>query len=376
MYNAMLNKYKLLSLPERVDGANLPTIKLINTIEEKKNNRMENIFSKTLLEEIDIRLQKKEGVIILQNRRGFATQIYCIDCGQIEACDNCSVSMVYHINKNILHCHYCDLTKNVPQHCTYCGSQHLKYFGTGTERVEDELTYYFPEAIIERIDSDSISKKGTLSNLLYKFKNGEIDILVGTQMVSKGLDFSRVTLVGVVSAETSLWFPDFRADERTFQLLTQVAGRSGRSKAAGEVLIQTQNDKHFVLQKVLHNDYDGFFKKELLDREKMAFPPFSRLCLIEIKDKDDEKAKGAISDFFNEVKAYKKQINISGPSTAIIARLKGEYRYQILLKSLRASDPGGKILRKVITESFANFSHKSNYKNIFISFDIDPQSII
>jgi primosomal protein N' (replication factor Y) len=376
MFNVTINKFHLLSLPERVDDAKLPVITLVDVIAEKKKKRMENIFSQTLLEKIDSRLKKKEGVIILQNRRGFATQIYCIDCGQIESCDNCSVSMVYHINENILHCHYCGFTKKVPPVCSHCGSPHLKYFGTGTERVEDELAYYFPNINIERVDSDSITKKGTLSSILQRFKNGETDILVGTQMVAKGLDFSRVTLVGVISAETSLWFPDFRADERTFQLLTQVSGRAGRSKVEGEVVIQTQNEKHFVLQRVLDHDYAGFYKKEITDRERMGYPPFTRICLIETKDKDDNKAKGAITDFYNEIAAYKKYVTVSPPSTAIIAKLKGDYRYNLLIKSSRATDAGGSKLRKAILESYSSYNRKSRFRDVKLSIDIDPQSII
>lgn len=376
MFNAKTGKYNLYELPERVDNAKLPNITLVNIIEEKKKNRMENIFSKTLLEKIDERLKKKEGIIILQNRRGFATQIYCVECGQVIICDNCSVPMVYHINKNLLQCHYCDLQKKVPEACPNCGSLHLKYFGTGTERVEDELAYYFPNTIIERIDSDAIRKKGTLGTILYKFKNGEIDILVGTQMVAKGLDFSRVTLVGVISAETNLWLPDFRADERTFQLLTQVAGRSGRSKVEGEVLIQTQNDKHFVLQKVLKNDYSGFYEREIFEREKRGYPPFTRLALIETSDKDDTKAKGAIIDFYREISLYKNYINLTSPSAAIIAKLKGEYRYQIILKSSKIKDPGGAVLRKAISDSFIKYNRKTKYSDVKIFFDIDPQSII
>jgi primosomal protein N' (replication factor Y) (superfamily II helicase) len=196
---------------------------------------MENIFSKTLLDKIEARIKRSEGVIILQNRRGFSTQIYCTDCGEVETCDNCSVPMVYHINKNIIECHYCGLVKDVPGACTHCGSIQIKYFGTGTERVEDELEFYFPNVKMRqdrfRFDYKKISVE---QNMLLSFGSGEIDVLVGTQMVSKGLDFSRVTLVGVISAETTLWLPDFRADERTFQLLTQVSGRAGRSKNPGE----------------------------------------------------------------------------------------------------------------------------------------------
>jgi len=376
VYNGITGKYKLLTLPERVDNAKLPKISLVNISIERKKKKMENVFSKILLDKIEDRLKKKEGVIILQNRRGFSTQIYCEDCGEIETCDNCSVPLIYHINQNILQCHYCDLTKKVPNACTNCGSLSIKYFGTGTERVEDELEYYFPGVKVRRVDSDSISRKSSLSKILFEFGRGDIDVLVGTQMVSKGLDFPRLTLVGVISAETTLWLPDFRADERTFQLLTQVSGRAGRSKVEGEVIIQTQNEKHFALQKVLQNDYQGFYQKEIMDREKLGYPPFTRICLIETKDPEEEKAKGAINDFHNELLAYRKWLKISDPTVAIIARLKGNYRFHILVKSSKVVDPGGAILRKAILNSFIEFNRKSRFREIKLIYDVDPQSII
>ncbi|MCK5456775.1 MAG: primosomal protein N', partial [Melioribacteraceae bacterium] len=281
MYNTLSGKYELCELKERIDDAKLPQVRLVDVTVELKKKKMDGAFSKILLEKISDRLRKEESVIILQNRRGFATQIYCEDCGEIEMCDECSVSMVHHINRNILQCHYCGSTKPVPKACHNCGSLSLKFFGTGTQRVEDELQYYFPDVKIERVDSDSINKKGMLGEILNRFRKGETNILVGTQIVAKGLDFSNVTLVGVISAETTLWLPDFRADERTFQLLTQVSGRAGRSKIEGEVIIQTQNKSHFVLQRVLMNDYEGFYSNEIALREKNNYPPFTRLCLIE-----------------------------------------------------------------------------------------------
>ncbi len=284
--------------------------------------------------------------------------------------------MVYHINQNILQCHYCGLTKRVPHACTHCGSISIKYFGTGTERVEDELEYYFPGAKIKRVDSDSVSRKSSLSRILYEFGKGDIDILVGTQMVSKGLDFPRLTLVGVISAETTLWLPDFRADERTFQLLTQVAGRAGRSKVEGEVIIQTQNEKHFTLQKVLQNDYEGFYQKEIFDREKLGYPPFTRICLVEAKDSSEEKVKGAIADFHKELSQYSKWLTISPPSPAIIARIKNNYRYHILIKSYKGPDPGGAILRKAVLNSFVEYNRKSRFRDVRLFYDVDPQNIL
>jgi len=376
MYNAITGKFKLVGLPERIDDAKMPAIKLVNVAVERKKKKMDNVFSKILLDHIEQRVKKKEGVIILQNRRGFSTQLYCEDCGELEVCDNCSVPMVYHINKNILQCHYCGLEKKTPPACTHCGSISLKYFGAGTERVEDELQFYFPNAKIKRVDSDSISKKNALGKILLEFSKGEIDILVGTQMVSKGLDFARVTLVGVISAETTLWLPDFRADERTFQLLTQVAGRAGRSKVEGEVVIQTQNEKNFTLQKVLHTDYKGFYEREIFDREKLGYPPFTRLALIETKDMDLKKAEGAINDFYKYLIAYSRQIKITHPIPAMIARLKGMYRFQLVIKSSRKIDPAGKILRTAILNSLVEFNKRSRYKDVRILYDVDPQSIM
>jgi len=376
MYNAETGKYKLLSLPKRIDDAKLPKITFVNIAHEKNKTKSETVFSKLLIDKIDDRLKKNEGVIILQNRRGFSTQIFCNDCGEVEMCENCSVPMVYHINQNKIHCHYCGLVKPVPGACTHCGSINIKYFGTGTERVEDELQFYFPNARIERIDSDSITKKSYLSNILLNFSKGDIDILVGTQMVSKGLDFPRVTLVGVISAETTLWLPDFRADERTFQLLTQVSGRAGRSKVEGEVIIQTYNEKHFVLRKVKENDYKGFYVKEKEDRKQMGYPPFTRIALIETKDTSMDKAKGAAYDFYKEIIKYKNYLKISDPTTAQIFKLVNNYRYHILIKSTKEKDPGGAILRKAILDSCVEFNKKSRFRDVKLFYDVDPQSIM
>jgi len=376
LYNARQGKYELLELPERVDNAKLPKIKLVDVIHEKKKNRMSGIFSKTLLEGIDKRLTRNESVIILQNRRGFSTQVYCDDCGEIDMCTDCSVSMVHHISKNIMKCHYCGAVKPVPRACKVCGSMAIKFFGVGTQRVEDELSYHFPNAKIERIDSDTVSKKGRLGIILNTFRKGEIDILVGTQIVSKGMDFSNVTLVGVISAETSLWLPDFRADERTFQLLTQVAGRSGRSKVEGEVIIQTQNQNSFVLQKVLENNYSEFYNQEILLRQQNQYPPFSRIALVEIKNEDEQKAKQSANDFHRRLMKFGDKLQTLPPNEAIIAKIKKVYRYQIMIKSLRRSDPSGKILRNALNNAFVDYNQKSRFKDVRVYFDIDPQSVM
>lgn len=375
-YNAGTGKFELLELKDRVDNANLPSIRLIDVTKEKKSGRMDNVFSKPLVDAIRDRLKKKESVILLQNRRGFSTQAYCDDCGSIEKCIDCDVSLVHHLIKNIMQCHYCGFIKPVPKACSLCGSIAIKFFGTGTQKVEDELAFYFPDIKIERVDSDTINRKGKLGLILNSFRKGEVDVLVGTQMVSKGLDFSNVTLVGVISAETTLWLPDFRADERTFQLLTQVAGRSGRSTVAGEVIIQTQNPKHFVLQKVVENDYHGFYRNELNLRKSGHYPPFARIALIEAKDESESDATGAINDYYKYLSVYRKQIDISVPTPALIPKIMKQYRFHILIKSGKDSDPGGKILRTAIEKALVNYNQNSRYRNIKIMVDIDVNSIM
>ena len=375
-YNAITEKFTLLRLKERVDNAKLPKIRLVDITTERKKKRIENSFSKPLIDAIAERVSKKEGVIILQNRRGFSTQIYCNDCGTIITCPDCSVPMVHHIDKNIVQCHYCGIVGSVPKACTTCGSISIKFFGTGTQKVEDELEYYFPNINIARVDSDSVAKKGKLGIILNSFRKGEIDVLVGTQMVSKGLDFSNVTLVGVISAETTLWLPDFRADERTFQLLTQVSGRAGRSKTEGEVLIQTLDQKHFVLQKVLMNDYESFYEKEILLREQGGYPPFTRLALIELKDEYENKAQNAAGDFYKFLKKYCAGLDIIPPTPAVIAKIKSQYRFHILIKSSRKTDISGKRLRAAVLNSFIEFNQRSRFKEVKVIIDIDPQNVI
>ena len=376
MHNAKTGKYTLLTLPERIDNARLPLITLVNVVSEKKDKQMESNFSKKLLDKIEHRLTKREGVIILQNRRGFATQLYCFDCGELEMCNNCSVSMVYHINSDILKCHYCGETRKAPKECTKCGSKSIKFFGTGTERVEDELHYHFPAAVMARIDSDSIKKKGMLSKTFAAFNAGEIDILIGTQLVAKGLDFPRVTLVGVIAAETSLWMPDFRADERTFQLLTQVSGRAGRRQEPGEVVIQTQNDQNFVLQKVVHGDYYGFYEKQIHDRQGRGYPPFARMCLIEVKHSDPRQASLAANELYKTAVSFNTPVRISSPASAVIFKLRGECRFQIMLRSGRKQDPTGSVLRKLVRDTLDHAAKNNLTGNVRVLVDPDPQSIL
>ncbi len=372
IYNAQIGKFKLLELTMRADNASLPLIEFVDLSQERKQKILEGSLSTTLISKIRDRIEKKEGVIILQNRRGFATNIFCQDCKNVETCPNCSVSLVHHIYDNELKCHYCGFKKPVPIACTNCGSISLNFYGVGIQKVEDELAFHFPNANIERADSDVINKKGKMGNLLKKFREKQIDILVGTQMVSKGLDIPHVTLVGVISAEATLWLPDFRADERTFQLLTQVAGRSGRSNILGEVVIQTENPKNFILRKVSENDYEGFIEREINLRKKNNYPPFTKFGIVESKSEVAGKANGAINDFYKILKKYENVLIINSPVEAPIHKLKGYFRFHIVLKSSRNKDPNGKIMRDAIFNSFIEFNQNSRFGDVKILIDIDP----
>jgi primosomal protein N' (replication factor Y) len=297
--NALHEKYTLLELPYRVDNAQLPTIDIIDMAEERravynslkmeiKKNGMEfpkrlpySSISRLLQSQITNRLEKKEGIILLQNRRGFSHVMECFDCGFVEKCDNCDVSLTFHATKKHLRCHYCGFVKKPPTICPKCGSIELRMHAFGTQQVQEELQALFPGAVILRMDRDTTSGKGAHDKILQQFGSGKADILLGTQMVAKGLDFPRVTLVGVISADTQMLLPDFRASESTFQLLTQVSGRAGRSTLAGEVVIQTLQPDHYSLKHVITHNFRGFYQEELEYRRELDYPPFSRIVLLE-----------------------------------------------------------------------------------------------
>lgn len=376
MFNAVSGKYELLTLPERIDNATLPDITIVDVSKGENEVKQEGLFSKLLIDKIRDRLKKKEGIILLQNRRGFSTQLFCQSCSTVEQCTNCTVSLVYHLNDTLLRCHYCGYTKPVPRICNTCGSKHLIHLGAGTQKVEDEIEILFPGAVVKRIDSDTMDKKGLLSSILLGFRNGDVDILVGTQIVAKGLDFARVTLVGVVSAETSLWLPDYRANERTFQLLTQVAGRAGRSSIKGEVIIQTLNPDHIVLRDVVAGDYQAFYNNEIESREGRGYPPYTHLCLAEVKHEHEEKAREGLTEFYLEMLKHKSIVYSTPPTAAVIRKIKNEYRYQMLMRSWRKNDPAGNGLRKAIEESYTRFRETGKHKDIRIVFDINPQSVV
>lgn len=403
-YNALNGKYKLIELLERVDNAKLPEVQIVDMRKERERliikfkeerklefkkdpilarqskRRLEySALSEILKEKIQDRLNKKEGIILLQNRRGFSSFLECFECGYVEMCENCHVSLTYHIVKKHLRCHYCGYVKNPPGICPECNSTELSYKGYGTQRVEEELIKIFPEAIITRMDLDTTSKKRAHDKILTKFAKGEIDILLGTQMVAKGLDFSHVTLVGVISADIQMLLPDFRSAERTFQLLTQVAGRAGRSGLLkGEVIIQTFQPENFTLKHVITHNYTGFYKEEINERYNLKYPPFSRIALIEIKGENESAVIRTANKFYEILIQEKRNLIILGPSEAAISRLKKNYRWHILIKDPKNTDPTGKILHEVLANGMNKFSKTEFYKSqkVKISIDVDPVSMM
>jgi primosomal protein N' (replication factor Y) len=375
-YNAEVGKYELLTLPDRVDNAKMPGIKVIDMKKKRREKLVVGSFCDELKSKIDDRLSKKEGTIILRNRRGFSTYLQCLECGTAEMCPHCDVTLTFHKRKKHLRCHYCGFVKEPPVECSKCGSTKLYYGGTGTQKVEEELNRYFPEAKILRMDLDTTSTRGAHDEILSKFGSAEADILVGTQLVAKGLDFPRVTLVGVVSADSTMLMPDFRANERTFQLLTQVSGRAGRRDREGEVIIQVSNKDEEVLRFVVSHDYVGFYKKEIEARRQLNYPPFSRMVVLEFRGVHLKETETAAEKAAAKIRSRLRAIAVLGPAPAVIARLLGKFRFQIVLK---LSKHGGQVkndqLEAVLDE--IDLELKRSYGNSVSFFpDVDPATTL
>ncbi|MCL4511316.1 MAG: primosomal protein N' [Bacteroidetes bacterium] len=370
-YNAANGKYTLLSLPDRIDNARMPKIEIIDMKKKRKEKLVFGSFSDELRSRIDDRLAKKEGIIILRNRRGFSTYLQCSDCGMTEMCPNCDVALTFHKRKKHLRCHYCGFVKEPPVRCPKCGSEKLFYGGTGTQKVEEELNANFPEAKILRMDLDTTSLRGAHDKILMEFGNGEADMLVGTQLVAKGLDFPRVTLVGVVSADSTMLMPDFRSNERTFQLLTQVSGRAGRREKEGEVIIQVSNSSDDVLLFVANHDYQGFYNKEIEVRRELNYPPFSRMVVLEFRGRDLRDTDQAAEKAARKIRKSLPVIAVLGPAPAIIGRLLGKFRYQIVIKMSKQLDKASERLEAVLDE--IDLELKRSYGNTVSFFpDVDP----
>jgi primosomal protein N' (replication factor Y) len=390
--NAQSGKFELLTLPDRIDSAVLPDVRIVDMTHERKEvyaaareslpehqrGRLKEFrhpaISRLLHEKIAERLERREGIILLQNRRGFAPFVECHECGYVEMCDNCQVSMTYHATKKHLRCHYCGSVRRPALLCPQCGGSEIRLHGVGTQRVEEELTATFPDAHVLRMDLDTTTRRGAHDRILRQFGSREADILLGTQMVAKGLDFPHVTLVGVISADTQMLLPDFRSSERTFQLLTQVAGRAGRSQLKGEVIIQTSQPDHRTLVHVLDHQYDAYFREELAERKELNYPPFSRLVLVETRGEDEEEVRKLAERLAGALKKDLPPYELLGPAPAVIGKINRQYRWHIVLKTMKGVDPSGGLTRDRILHALGAVQGRAMKTQAVV--DVDPVGIM
>jgi primosomal protein N' (replication factor Y) len=333
-FNAKKNKYALVELPDRVEQRPLPEVEIIDMRQEFQETGQEQVISRKLAAEIKERFDRKEQVMVLLNRRGYSPVVLCRTCGKTLECQNCAIALTHHKREHKMVCHYCGLTAPVPKACVHCGSEYVYFIGTGSEKLEELLHGMFPQARIARLDRDTVRGQEDFELTLNALSEGELDLLVGTQMIAKGHDIHGVTLVGVVGADSALGLPDFRAAERTFQLLTQVAGRAGRGQSPGKVILQTYFQDHYAVQYAARHDFAGFYDKELRFRSWMHYPPYSALANILIRSNKLEEAlqwSGTLGKWFEQNRH--EGVRVLGPAAAPIARLKRDYRYHFVLKS-------------------------------------------
>ena len=368
-YNCQRGKYTLLEMPERVDNMRMPAVRVVDMRQSMRKEQGIPIFSHQLKEAITQRLERKEQTILFLNRRGFSTSLQCTQCGYVAECPNCSVSLTFHRKAQKLICHVCGHTEPVPPVCpnVKCRNPAIRYSGLGTEKVEDTLAKLFPEARIKRMDSDTLKRKDDYRRILGDFRTGKIDILVGTQMIAKGLHFPNVTLVGIISADLALHLPDFRASERTFQLLTQVAGRAGRGDIEGEVFVQSFTPFHPAIQFARRHDYGGFYGQEIEFREQLNYPPVTRVALLTLKGRNEDKVKLSADHLRRELEkglAEVKPLIIAGPAPAPLARAESNYRYQVMLRARQMSAVSRRLA--VLTESL------TLPEGVSLAVDIDP----
>ncbi|WEV45536.1 primosomal protein N' [Streptococcaceae bacterium ESL0687] len=362
--------YEFIELPRRANPkAKIPKVEIVD-FRENMNQESAN-FTPPLLAKIREKLERKEQVVLMLNRRGYSSFIMCRDCGYVEECKNCDISLTLHMDTKTLDCHYCGFKEAIPRFCPSCRSKNFRYYGSGTQKIEEELKELIPHAKILRMDVDTTKKKGAHERILDQFENQEADILLGTQMIAKGLDFPNVTLVGVINADTALNLPDFRSSEKTFQLLTQVAGRAGRADKEGEVIIQTFNPDHYVIQLAKEHDYEGFYKKEMEYRRSLGYPPyFYTTQIILSHKKEDEAIKKSYEIMSHLSKNLSQGAIILGPTPKPIARTHNLYHYQILIK-YRFEDHLTQALNQVLEMT----QDRSN-KDLRIIIDSEPQNFI
>ena len=368
-FNAKNGKYKLVDLKERF-GANLmPEILCANVQKERKQKSMQSHFTSFLIDEMRDALNKGEQIILFQNRRGYTPMWMCEVCNWTPKCVNCDVSLTYHKHSNTLKCHYCSYSTAPIGTCAACGSNRLKMLGFGTEKIEDELSLIFNDKVIKRLDLDTTRSKNAYANIINEFDAGGIDILIGTQMVSKGLDFSNVNLVGVLDADMLLNRAEFRAFERTFQLITQVAGRAGRREKRGKVIIQTGDPDHWVIQKIIANDYVGFYESEIIERKNYFYPPYYKIIALTLKHRDENKLTVASNDLANQLRQVFKE-RVLGPEFPLIKKIQNFYLKTIILKVER--DAPDKKVKERVQSIIDNFYSVPSNKSIRVSIDVDP----
>ena len=365
-YRACQGEYNLLTMPERVEDRPMPRVHVADLRDEYAQGKA-TIFSSKLEEGIRERLARKQQVMLLQNRRAYSTFLLCRDCGFVARCPNCAVALKFHAADRKVVCHHCAYQRPAPTMCPKCGGERIKMFGIGTQRVEEETKKIFPEARVLRMDKDTTSRKGAHASILSAFRSGEVDILVGTQMIAKGLDFPNVTLVGVISADTSLNFPDFRASERTFQLIAQVAGRSGRGPEPGEVVVQTFDPDQYAIRCAVDHDYAGFYEREIADRREVRYPPFSCLANVVSRDPDSCVAEERLSILAGALKSARGKIEVMGPMAAVLSRLRGEYRYHLVLRSADRDD---------VLAALRNALERTPALRKHLAVDVDPVSML
>lgn len=368
-YNAQEGKYGFVEISQRFGGVQMPEIIIADVQEAKKRKQMKSHFSPLLLDTIAQALNDKEQVILFQNRRGFAPQIECNTCSWVPQCVNCDVSLTYHKNVHLLRCHYCGYSMKPPDKCGACGDTNMQMKGFGTEKIEEELSIFFPQASIARMDLDTTRSKFAYQHIIQDFEDQKINILVGTQMVTKGLDFDNVAVVGILNADSMLNFPDFRSFERSFQLMAQVSGRAGRKNKRGKVIIQTQNPEHSIIQDVIHHNYLSMYTSQLTDRKNFNYPPFYRLIEFTVIHKDLDLVNNASKALADDLKqAFGKRI--LGPEFPLISRVRNLYRKTILLKIERETSVVQ--VKKNASDILTKFKSADAYKAVRVQIDVDP----
>ena len=368
-HNATTGKYRLVKLTRRVDEKQMPLMRIVDLRQERRKQKAAAILSEKLRAAIADRLEKREQTILFLNRRGFSTSLLCSDCGEARTCPNCSVALTFHRHVARLSCHLCGHTAAVPKKCPACGKDALIYAGFGTEKVESTVAQIFPKATVRRMDADSMTRKDAYREALRNFRAGKIDILVGTQMIAKGLHFPNVTLVGIINADLALHMPDFRAGERTFQLLTQVAGRAGRGETSGEVFVQTYTPFSPSIQFARHHDFDGYFQQELEFRERCDFPPFKHAILITVRSEHEERAKFSAETLARRLKeTLAEEFILGAPTPAPLEKLQGQYRFHILIR-------GEAIMRlsRLVRETLDKLPFP---EDVAVAVDVDPYQLL